>query len=97
MFPQLATENRNNSKDYTCVEYFYEKASNNFVICRNILPRMRRCSNVSFRSHIGREVAYPAETSSRSCNWYVNETDLFQTSFATSHWYVSKINQYEAS
>ena len=28
-------------------------------------PGMRRCRDVSFRSHIGR-------------NWYVNETDLFE-------------------
>ena len=37
-------------------------------------PGMRRCSDVSFRSHIGRYVADHAKASSRRRNWYVNET-----------------------
>ena len=41
---------------------------------------MQRRSNVSFRSHIGRDVADHAKASSRRLNWYVNETDLFETS-----------------
>ena len=41
---------------------------------------MRRLSNVSFRSHIGQDVADHAKTSARRRNWYVNETDLFKTS-----------------
>ena len=43
-------------------------------------PSRRRRSDISFRSHIGRDVEDHAETSSRRCNWYVNETDLFETS-----------------
>ena len=39
---------------------------------------MRRCSDVSFRSHIGRNVATHAETLSWRLNWYVNEMDLFE-------------------
>ena len=35
---------------------------------------------VSFRFHIGRDVADHAETLSWRRNWYVNETDLFVTS-----------------
>ena len=38
------------------------------------------CSDVSFRSHIGWDVVDHDETSSRPRNWYVNETDLFETS-----------------
>ena len=41
---------------------------------------MRHRSDVSFRSHIGRDVAENAKTPSRRRNWYVNETDLFETS-----------------
>ena len=41
---------------------------------------MRRRSDVSFRSHIGRDVADHAEILSRRHIWYVNETDLFETS-----------------
>ena len=41
---------------------------------------MRRCSSVSFRSHIGRDIADRVETSSRRRNWYVNKTDLFEMS-----------------
>ena len=41
---------------------------------------MRRRSDVSFRSHIGRDVADRAETSSRRRGWYVIETDLFEMS-----------------
>ena len=44
------------------------------------LPGMRRRSNVSVRSHVSRDVTDHAETSSQRCNWYVNETDLFETS-----------------
>ena len=59
-------------------------------------PGMQRRSNVSFRSHIGRDVADHAKASSRRLNWYVNETYLFEI-FATSHWYVNKTNQFETS
>ena len=38
-----------------------------------------RC-NISIRSHIGRDVADHAETSSRRRNRYLNETNLFETS-----------------
>ena len=41
---------------------------------------MRRLSDVSIRSYIGRDVADQAETSSRRRNMYVNEMDLFETS-----------------
>ena len=37
---------------------------------------MRRRSDVSFRSHTGRDVADHAETSSQCRDWYLNETDL---------------------
>ena len=43
-------------------------------------PGMRRRSDVSFRSHIGRDVVDHAETSSQRRDWYVNEKDLFETS-----------------
>ena len=43
-------------------------------------PNMRRRSELSFRYHIGRDVADHAKTSWRRRNWYVNETDLFETS-----------------
>ena len=43
-------------------------------------PAMRRRSNVSFRSHIARDVVDHAETSSWRRNWYVDEADLFVTS-----------------
>ena len=39
---------------------------------------MRRRSDVSFKSHIGRDVTNHAKTSSRRLNWYVNATDLFE-------------------
>ena len=39
---------------------------------------MRRRSDVSIRSHVGRDVADHAETSSRRRNRHVNETDLFE-------------------
>ena len=41
-------------------------------------PGMRRSSDVSFRSHTGRDVTGYAETSSRRRDWHVNEMDLFQ-------------------
>ena len=41
---------------------------------------MQRRSDVSVRSHIDRDVADHAETSSRLRNRYVNETDLFEAS-----------------
>ena len=44
-------------------------------------PGMRRRSDVSFRSNIGRDVADHAEMSSKRHSCYVNETDLFETSF----------------
>ena len=37
-------------------------------------PGMRRRSDVSVKSHIGRDIANHAETSSRRRNRYVNET-----------------------
>ena len=43
-------------------------------------PNMRRCSDVSFRFHIGWDVADHAETSSQRRNWYLNATDLFEMS-----------------
>ena len=43
-------------------------------------PGMRCHRDVSFRSHIDRDVADHAKTLWRGCNWYVNETGLFQTS-----------------
>ena len=43
-------------------------------------PGMRRRSDVSFRSHTGWDVSDHAKTSARRRNWYVNETDLFETS-----------------
>ena len=43
-------------------------------------PGMRRRSNVSIRSQLGRDVVDNAETSSRRRNSYVNEIDLFKTS-----------------
>ena len=46
----------------------------------NFPPGMRRRSDVSFRSHIGRDISDHAKTSSRRRNWCVNETDLFETS-----------------
>ena len=47
---------------------------------RHYPPGMRRRSNVSFMSYIGRDVADHAETSSWHCIWYVNETDLIEKS-----------------
>ena len=41
---------------------------------------MRGRSDVSFRSDIGWGVADHVETLSRRRNWYVNKTDLFETS-----------------
>ena len=41
---------------------------------------MQRRSDISFRSHIDRDVADHAETSSRCRNGYISETDLFETS-----------------
>ena len=43
-------------------------------------PGIKRRSNVSFRSHVARDVTNHAETSSRGRNWYVIETDLLETS-----------------
>ena len=58
---------------------------------------MRRRSNVSFRSHIGRDVADYGETSSRRRDCCVNETDLIEnvldlveTSSQRLNWYVNK-------
>ena len=50
------------------------------VLLSSIPPDMRRRSDVSLRSHIGRDVADHAESSSQRRNWYVNETDLLETS-----------------
>ena len=54
------------------------------IICKIFLlfipPIMRRCSNVLFRSLIGRDLAGHADSSSPRRNRYVNETDLFETS-----------------
>ena len=49
-------------------------------LLQSILPGMRRRSDVSFRSHIGRDVMDHAEKSLGRLNWYVNETDLFEAS-----------------
>ena len=46
----------------------------------SVPPGMQRRSDVSVRSHIGRDVADHAETSSRRRKRYVNEADLFETS-----------------
>lgn len=43
-------------------------------------PSMRRCSDVSFGSHIRRDVADNAETPSQRRNWYVGEMDIYETS-----------------
>ena len=43
------------------------------------VPGMRRRSDVSFRSFVGGDVVDHGEMSSRRLNWYVNETDLFET------------------
>ena len=40
---------------------------------------MRGRSDVSFWSHLSRDIADNIETSSRRGFWYVNETDLFGT------------------
>ena len=42
-------------------------------------------------SHLGRDVAVHAKTWSQRRNWYVNETDLFET----SHWYVNTTDPFE--
>ena len=42
---------------------------------------MRRRSDISLRSHIGCDVTDHAETSSPRPNWYVNKTDLSETTF----------------
>ena len=55
-------------------------AQNSNSVKRLFPPGMQRCSDVSVRSHIDRDVTDHAETSSRRCNRYVNETDLFETS-----------------
>ena len=44
------------------------------------LTGMPRRSDISVRSHISRDVADHAETSSQRRNRYVNETDQFKTS-----------------
>ena len=41
---------------------------------------MQRRGDTSFRSHIGQDVTNHAEKSSRRRDWYVNETDLLETS-----------------
>ena len=41
---------------------------------------MRRRSDVSLRSHIGQDFVDHTETSSWRRNWYMNETDPFETS-----------------
>ena len=41
---------------------------------------MLRRNDVSFRSQTGNDVAEHAEASSRRRNWYVNKSDLFETS-----------------
>ena len=45
-------------------------------------PGMRRRSDVSFRSVIDQDIRDHAETSSQRRDWYVNETDLFETSMS---------------
>ena len=43
-------------------------------------PGMRSCSDVSYRSHIVRDVVDHAKMSLQPRNWYVNETNLIKTS-----------------
>ena len=63
--------------------YVYAKKYDSALVV-NVLnyipPGMWHCKDVSFKSHIGWDVPDHAETSSRRHNWYVNETDLFETS-----------------
>ena len=60
----------------------------------HILERShRRRNDVSFSSHVGRDVADHAEASSRRRDWYVNEKDLVET----SHWYVVQTDKLEKS
>ena len=63
-------------------EKFEERVTVKIIIERivKVAPSMRRRSNVSKRSHIGRDVVDHAETSSRRRNRNVIETDLFETS-----------------
>ena len=58
---------------------------------------MRRRSDVSFRSHIGRDVADYAKTPPRHRNWYANETDLFETSWRLTNWYLKETDQLNTS
>ena len=51
-----------------------------FKTCGTIPPGMRRRRDVSFRSHIGRDVADHAKTPSQRSNWYINEMDLSEMS-----------------
>ena len=60
---------------------FYNGSMKSSLQSNNIPPGMRSRSNAPFRSHIDQEVADHAETSSRRCNWYVNDKDLFEMPF----------------
>ena len=75
-------------------------------------PGMQRRSYVPVRSHIDREVANHAETSSRRREWYVNETDLLETYASVvlssnqpiwdvvkidTNWYLSETDQLNTS
>ena len=61
-------------------------------------PFMRRRSDVSFRSCVGGDVVDHGEMSLRLLNWYVNETELFETLQRRTNWYLSetdKLNMWE--
>ena len=62
------------------MEMSEETTLNLHKMLQEFLPSMRGPSDVSFRPHVGWVIAYHAKTSSRRRNWYVNETNLFETS-----------------
>ena len=66
---------------FVIVELVSSLENLDLVSLRRRPPGMRCRSDVSFRSHIGRDVADHAGTSSGRRNWYVNERNLFETSF----------------
>ena len=75
VFAWLRLQNRKNPNRVPVVQFNIDSRRNEVTS-----PSMRHRSDVSFRSHIGWDVADHAYTSSRYRNWYVNETDLFETS-----------------
>ena len=68
-----------NYTEYEDESIMRNKSSRNFET-ESSPPGMRRRSDVSFRFHIGWDVADHADTSTWHRIWYVNETDLFITS-----------------